>query len=262
MPNFRAPQPHAFCPACQLVLPSKAFSEAQIRESSDDLRRCRRCVSKLQCSQCRSFVPCTDFSLTQQRKPSEIRRCSFCLRGDSPEIEVGHGGYHRSENLNMPIGFATATSTSRQSRHSDCGDNGADLYWKWLLNVNCLLGPLPSEVLPPIFGFLCSAPGVVELGGRLTCAVCNKTWPRDLRSTVSFTDHWRSPVHLRSLVGLKAAARPQQRAAQATEQLSTSGTSKKDGKNKGSSSNSNHDMSPGSCGIAEKPQRRWGRRSL
>lgn len=180
-------RPHSLCLGCNLVLTSREFSTQQLRGGRrDEHRRCRRCVGTLQCAACQAVLPVTDFSIAQQRKPLEARRCPACVMRS--EGFVGS----RSDNVAAfgPLVVGRGGGVWREV----CAGGGGQAYWRWVLAFHRAMSLIPSEVIPRVLRFLANSAGagVAELGPNAACAACDVCWPRAWESAAA---HRRSRRH-------------------------------------------------------------------
>lgn len=169
-----------------MVLPGGSFAASQLEEPRDEQRRCVKCAGLLRCARCEVMRSGTEFSWAQQRKPAASRRCNVCLRGAA--LRPSRGG-----------GLALEAFTGF----------GAQAYWDWMLVLRRVLLRLPEEVLPLVRAFLgetCGAHGVVHLGGKGVCAICDVSWPCTLQTVAAHRSGRRHRGRLEECLAARAAA--------------------------------------------------------
>eukprot|EP00928_Gymnodinium_smaydae_P068003 TRINITY_DN51051_c0_g1_i1.p1 TRINITY_DN51051_c0_g1~~TRINITY_DN51051_c0_g1_i1.p1 ORF type:complete len:251 (-),score=33.72 TRINITY_DN51051_c0_g1_i1:42-794(-) len=191
--------PHAFCGGCQLVLPNRAFSAAQVGIGADDIRRCKACVGSaglLRCASCEGVFSPRQYSFAQKRRGAGLQRCRACV-----EASRGVGGNATTTVVAVQL-RAHAAGLANEATGPRGG--GAAVYWRWLTACSRVLRSLPGDLLRRVLLCLGVGSGAAPIGSCGVCAVCDSLWPLPFTSLAS---HLRSGGHKTGLAAWRAAVK-------------------------------------------------------
>lgn len=144
---------HALCGGCRLVLPSRAFSEQQLRHDRDEHRRCKMCIGHMMCANCMIIHPKTSFPAAG--RSVGLRHCKACLRVDTDARKID--------------AYPAARDGFSVDRFCSGCSSGSDIYWRWLLNLSQALKMMPQDVLKKVLNCLEFGAGAAAIGRVIAC---------------------------------------------------------------------------------------------